>query len=485
LISRSGELGSASVVSSAVVHLQKLTRALATAVALAVASGASAQPRVELALIDGTVITADGRNTVAQAVAIAGGSIVAVGTSAEIEALAGPGTRVIDLAGKSVMPALISTHVHPGFQKGVTYVAANFTRDTVLTDLHRALYFGVSVVQSQGIERGDVLYRIRAEQQAGALGGAMLLVAGRGIGAPNAGPGAAAYAGIAYEITTEAEARQAVAELAANRVDIVKIWVDDRNGRAPRLSRALYGAVIDAARGRGLRVNAHVFYHSDAEGLVAAGVAGLVHMVRDVEMSDALVAEIVKRNVYVNANMSSPRRATQVGIPAWLRSGDPMFSLLTEAVAPDVIAKIATTFQQRDSQAAADAAQRYAILERSLAKLSAAGALLVLGADTGVEDHLFGMAEHLELQAMVDAGMTPAQALVAATRRAAEYLRLDDRGSLVLGKRADLLVLDASPLDDIANTRRIARTFIGGIEIDRAALRAQLLDQNSNRTPTR
>ncbi|HUQ52622.1 MAG TPA: amidohydrolase family protein, partial [Gammaproteobacteria bacterium] len=110
------------------------------------------------------------------------------------------------------------------------------------------------------------------------------------------------------------------------------------------------------------------------------------------------------------------------------------------------------------------------------AKLDAAGAKLVLGADTGVEDHLFGLAEHLELEAMVDAGMTPAAALVAATSRAAEYLHLADRGSLAAGKRADLLVLDASPLDDIANTRRIARVYIGGVEVDRAALRAQLED---------
>ena len=80
------------------------------------------------------------------------------------------GDGVPDLAGKSVMPTLISTHVHPGFQKGVTYVAENYTRGTVLTDLNRALYFGISVVQSQGIERGDVLYRIRTEQAAGMLG---------------------------------------------------------------------------------------------------------------------------------------------------------------------------------------------------------------------------------------------------------------------------------------------------------------------------
>jgi imidazolonepropionase-like amidohydrolase len=165
-----------------------------------------------------------------------------------------------------------------------------------------------------------------------------------------------------------------------------------------------------------------------------------------------------------------------VGIPPWLTSADPMLRLLTESVAPDVLAKMEAAFRQRDSQAAADARERYAILERSLRKLGSAGAKVVLGADTGVEDHLFGLAEHLELQAMVDAGMTPAQVLVAATSRAAEYLELADRGSLVTGKRADLLVLDASPLDDIINTRRISRLFISGVEIDRAALRAQIKD---------
>jgi imidazolonepropionase-like amidohydrolase len=452
------------------------TRALCAVFAVAVVTAAAAQPRVDLVLIGGTVITVDGRDTVAQAIAIDGATIVAVGTSAEIRALAGADVRVVDLAGKSVMPTLISTHVHPGFQKGVTYVAANYTRETVMNDLDRALYFGISVVQSQGIERGDVLYRIRTEQAAGTLSGAQLLVAGRGIGAPNAGPGAAAYAGIAYEINTEAEARRAVEELAARDVDIVKIWVDDRNGRAASLSPALYRAVIAAAHERDLRVNAHVFYHADAEGLVAAGIDGLVHLVRDLEMSDALIADIVERNVYVNANLSSPRRATQVGTPPWLTSADPMLRLLTESVAPGELAKMAAAFLQRDPQNAAAARERYATLERSLAKLSAAGAKLVLGADTGVEDHLFGLAEHLELQAMVDAGMTPARVLVAATSRAAEYLDLDDRGSLVPGKRADLLVLDASPLDDIVNTRRISRLFIAGVEIDRVALRAQIKD---------
>jgi imidazolonepropionase-like amidohydrolase len=121
--------------------------------------------------------------------------------------------------------------------------------------------------------------------------------------------------------------------------------------------------------------------------------------------------------------------------------------------------------------------QQYAILERSLAKLARAGAKIVLGADTGLEDHLFGMSEHRELESMVRAGMTPMDAIVAATGRAAEYMRLADRGVLAPGKAADFLVLDGNPLEDITATLRIARVVVEGREVDRAALATSLAAQ--------
>ena len=400
------------------------------------------------------------------------GLLTRVGRKGDVTAPAS--ARRVDLTEKTVMPPLVNTHGHPGFQRGLSYTADNFTRDTVMSDLNRALYFGVSVVQSQGIEKGDLLYDIRAAQRAGTLGGARLLVAGRGIGAPNAGPGGAAYAGIAYEITTEAQARQAVAELAAKSVDIVKVWVDDRNGRAPKLGAPLYRAVIDEGHKRGLRVNAHVFYHTDAVDLVDAGIDGLVHLVRDIEMSDALVAAIVKRGVYINGNLSTPERATHATPPAWLADGDPMLRLLADTLAPEVIDRMRRAFTTRTPEAAEAAKGRYGILQRSLARLNRAGARIVLGADTGLEDHVFGLAEQLELQAMVEAGMSPAEGIVAATSRSAEYLHLNDTGVLAAGKRADFLVLDANPLDDIKNTRRISRVFVDGEEIDRAKLAAGL-----------
>lgn len=402
---------------------------------------------------------------------VEGARIARVGKKGEIALPAG--ARRSDLSGKTVMPTIVNAHGHPGFQRGLTYTADNFTKETIVDDLNRALYFGVAAVQSQGIEKGDVTYQVRAEQEAGRLGGARLHIAGRGIGAPNAGPGGAAYAGIAYEVTTEDQIRKAVQELAAKKVNLIKIWVDDRNGRAPRLSPALFKAAIDEGHKHGLQVNAHVFYYSDAVELVNAGIDSLVHMVRDKEMDDALVASVVQHNVYVQPNLS-PEWSTYTGMPHWLQDGDPLMKLLQESTPPAVIARMKKTFGGRDAASVERTRAQYAILEHSLARLARANARITLGSDTGLEDHLFGMSEQHELESMAKAGMTPMQVIVAATSRPAEYMKLSTMGVLAAGKDADFLVLDANPLDDITNTQRIASVYVNGAEVDRRALRPGL-----------
>ena len=193
--------------------------------------------------------------------------------------------------------------------------AANYTRENIVDDLNRALYFGVAAVMSQGIEKGELTFRSAPIRRPASSGGARLLVAGRGIGAPNAGPGAPAYAGIAYEVTTEADSGARCSEQAAKKVDGIKIWVDDRGGRAPRLSTALFRAGIDEGHKLGLPVTAHVYYHVDAVDLVDAGINSIAHLVRDKEMDDALVAAIVKRNVYVMPNLGGAERAQYTSLP--------------------------------------------------------------------------------------------------------------------------------------------------------------------------
>jgi imidazolonepropionase-like amidohydrolase len=436
----------------------------------------SAGASVPTVLFEGArLIPGDGSAPIENAAFIvARGTISRIGKKGELEVPSGA-TRV-DLTGKTVMPTLISAHVHPGFQKGLSYASENYTRATVVNDLNLALYYGVAAVMSQGIERGDISYEIRSEQEAGRLGGARLLIAGRGIGAPNAGPGAAAYAGIAYEVVNEAETRRAVQELAARKVNAVKIWVDDRGGRAPRLSPALFSAAIDEGHKHALRVSAHIFYHADAVELVDAGIDSFAHLVRDRVMDDALIAAVTRRNVYVMPNLGGAERNTHTATPAWM--DEPyLLGLLTDTVSPEAIKRMRTLFVGRDAAMIEPMRRNYANMVASLKKLSAAGARIILGCDTGLPDHFFGYAEQRELELMVSAGMTPAQVIVAATSRPAEYLGLRDTGSLTPGKRADFLVLDANPLEDIRNTRRIAKIYIKGAEINRAALREGLLKQ--------
>jgi imidazolonepropionase-like amidohydrolase len=428
----------------------------------------------QVTLFEGArIIPGDGGDVIENgALLVEGGAISLIGRKGEI-ALPASGVRIA-LDGKTIMPAIVSAHVHPGFQKGLAYSAANFTRETILDDLNRALYFGISTVMSQGIEKGEVMYQIRADQAAGKLGGARLMLAGRGIGAPNAGPGAAAYAGIAYEITTEDQARSAVLELAAKKVDAIKIWVDDRGGRAPSLPIALSRTVIDEGHRLGFKVSAHVFYHKDAVELAGAGVDSFAHLVRDTEMSDALIATMIAKGIYVMPNIGAPERGIHTAIPDWF--DEPYLAgLLRDTEPADVTARMRASFTSRDAATAARNHQNYAILQKSAAKLAAAGARIILGSDTGLEDHPFGFAEQKELQMMAEAGMTPAQVIVAATSRPAEFLGLADRGVITTGKRADFLVLDANPLDDIRNTRRIAGMYLAGKEVDRRALKASLM----------
>ncbi len=427
----------------------------------------STAPSISTVVYDGARLI-DGTGTPAVEAArlvVDDGVITAVGPQEDIESP--PGARVVDLTGRIVMPALVNLHGHVGFQRGLTYDAANYTRENIVDHLNRYAYYGVGVIVSLGTDAGAVWSDIRRDQNAGTLGGARLFTAGRGLARPNAGPGAAALRPSAYGVTSEEEGRRYVQELAAQGVAFVKIWVDDRGGSVEKLEPDVYRAIIDEAHGHGLNVIAHVFYHDDAEDLVAAGVDGFAHLVRDREMDDALVADIVENEVFVMPNIGISERGRHAAPPPWL--GAP---ILAETVAPAVLARATDTFASRAADAAERAAHSYEQMERSLAKLHAAGASLVLGSDSGVQDHFYGFSAHRELELMVAAGLSPMEAIATATSLSADRLGLDDSGRLAPGARADFIVLEENPLDDVTNTRRIADVYLGGAAVDRAALRA-------------
>jgi imidazolonepropionase-like amidohydrolase len=251
---------------------------------------------------------------------------------------------------------------------------------------------------------------------------------------------------VPHWVTSEAEGRKAVEEAAAHKVDIVKIWVDSRDGKYKKLTPDIYGAVIDEAHKRGLRVTAHIYELEDAKGLIRAGIDAFAHGVRDKDIDEEVVAMFRQRpQLVLTPNL--PERGVKTDL-SWLRAGLPA----------EELAKLEAANTDRPAARAA-----FGIQARNLAKLNAAGVRITLGTDG---NRPWG--PHEEMADMVLAGMTPMQVIVAATRNSAEFLRLADTGTLQPGKSADFIVLDANPLEDITNTRRISTVVLRGSTVDRS-----------------
>jgi imidazolonepropionase-like amidohydrolase len=394
-------------------------------------------------------------------VVVAGGRFVSAGRRADVKP---PADAIrMDARGKTIVPALVNAHVHLGYDRELTFEAANFTRENVSAQLERYAQAGVAAVLSLGTDLPEVTAEIRTRQASGALAGARLRTAGRGIAPPNAGPANAQMRPAALGVTTEEEARAAVREQ-AGRVEIVKIWVDDRNGSVPKLSPALARAVTEEAHRLGLQVIAHIFYLEDLRALVDLGVNGFAHLPRDAEIDAALAARMKERNVFVLPNLSVSENGVHAQPPDWI--DDPLLRML---VTPEPVARLRESFTRRTPAAVERAQATYRTMQRSLQNLVRAGVRIGFATDAGaVRDLFHGFTDHRELKLMVEAGLTPLQALTAATIESARITGLDrELGTIEPGKSADFIVLDANPLDDIAHTRRIAAVYLRGVEVNR------------------
>ena len=470
---------------------------VAFAAACAFESTARQPPGSGRTLFEGArLIVGDGSAPIENsAFVVEGTRFTSVGRRGEFDA---PDDAVrVDLTGKTVMPALIDLHSHIGYSDEVrdTERKENYTPENLLDHLDRYAYTGHALTMSLGSDPPEeFVWRTRRESTEDSFTGARFETAGRGLAWPGTGPNVIARNDTPYPITSKWQARLAIRELAALDVPFAKIWVEDRRGlmvppqnasrrdeltkehgipdvgEPARLTPAMAEAAVDEARQLGLRTIAHVKTVDELKFLLRAGVDAWTHPIADRPPDDELMGLIRERPQLWYAPVitpvlrggSAPRAAGER--PAWLE--DP---LLRAIKCPGFLEEWGRSFESSTTAPGPTGG----LGVENVKRFYDAGVRIALGSHDAGGNRVLAWNSHMELEAFVNwVGMTPHEAIVAATSVPSEILRLD-LGMVAVGKGADFLVLDANPLDDIMNTRRISDVYLRGKEVDRAAMAAR------------
>ena len=346
-----------------------------------------------------------------------------------------------DLAGKTIIPGLVNAHGHLADTLGLQ--TGHYTEDNLLNQLRLYASYGVTTVASLGGD-AEAGFKLRDGEAAGPPGRARVRLAGPVITA-----------------ATPAAAAAEVDRVAAMKPDVIKIRVDDNLGTTTKMPIDVARAVIDQAHKHKLKVAAHIFYLEDAKALLRAGVDFIAHSVRDQPVDAELIALMKARDICLCPTLMREvstfvyeNEPDFFADPFFLKSADP--AVLTALKDP----------KRQAQMRASKSAQRYKVaLDVAIAnvkRLSDAGVRIAMGTDTGPPARFQGYFEHLELELMAKAGLTPAAIIAAATGSAARCLGLADVGVIQPGAYADLLVLGGDPLADIRQLRTMESVWIGG-----------------------
>jgi imidazolonepropionase-like amidohydrolase len=380
----------------------------------------------------------DGTGTAASKTAtlvVEDGRFAAVSSDGQIP----EGAEIVFLEGKYVIPGLVNTHGHVSGLWAPEDVRD--IDDRIRWDLDLFAKYGVTTVNSLGDSEDVISVRDAA---AFTDSRARLFAAGPVITA-----------------TTVADARAAALANADAGADWLKLRVDDNLGTSQKMPWDAVQAVMAVADERGLRVATHLFYLEDAKRLLEMGTGMVAHSVRDVDVDEEFVTALKESGVcYVPTLTREVSTFVYASRPGFFDE-----EFFTEYADSAQIARVSDpAFMENTRQS--ESALRYRIaLIQALANLKVlvdAGAPVTFGTDAGPAGRFPGYFEHMELALMVGAGITPEQALRAATGVAADCLGLDDVGTIQTGRRADFIVLDEDPLKDITNSKTISQVYVAG-----------------------
>ena len=408
-----------------------------------------------LAIINANVIDGTGAEPAAgRTLLVRGGRIVRMGTAAEVRVP--PGARVLDARGAYAIPGLWDMHVHALWD---TTVAERF--------LPAFVAHGVTGIRDMGGSL-EVLRHARGRIAAGGLAGPRIVAAGPVLDGPEP-----VDPSISLRVSTPDEARAAVDSLARGGADFVKVYT--------LMSPDLFLAAAARARERGMPVAGHVPGEVDPRAAARVGMRTMEHMRAELggfctratqAACDSIIPVLREHGVWQTPTL----------LPRWFRAhmdsvdlSDPRLAALPAVVRDYWLAEHAQNLGRRSAEDWARLRREHDE-ERWLAGyLQRSGLPLLAGSDAGVPFSHPGSGLHQELAMLVDAGLTPMQALQAATRNAAQALAADSLGTLEVGRVADVVLLAANPLDDIRNTRRVVVVVLGGRMLDRAALDAMMM----------